>query len=198
MHPALLQLLANLQRARDIAALQSTLALQTTSALDSSDLLRASLVLQLSALDSYFHEAVRLGMLEVFGGSRARTKAFDSFAIMMADHQRAIHGDTLWFDAAIRRSHGWKTFQHPDKIAEAVALASPVAFWDEVARIMGRPSKDVRGELVAIVERRNKIAHEADLDPTFPGTRWPISIADVSQSAAFVEQIGRAATSLIL
>lgn len=31
---------------------------------------------------------------------------------------------------------------------------------------MGRPDKDIKQELKIIIDRRNKIAHEADIDPT--------------------------------
>ena len=39
---------------------------------------------------------------------------------------------------------------------------------------MGSDAKAVKVRLTAIINRRNQIAHEADLDPTNPGNRWPI------------------------
>ena len=39
------------------------------------------------------------------------------------------------------------------------------------------------------MDRRNKIAHEADMDPSFPGQRWPIVKRDVEDSIQFVEQL---------
>jgi hypothetical protein len=41
--------------------------------------------------------------------------------------------------------------------------------------------------LALIVDRRNKIAHEADIDPSFPGQRWPIDRAMVDDMVSTVE-----------
>ena len=49
--------------------------------------------------------------------------------------------------------------------------------------------QDVRRQLNLIVDRRNKIAHEADSDPTFPGSRWPIDEALVDEAVDFIEQV---------
>lgn len=198
MHPLLVQFLANLQRARDIAALQSALSAQTIPVLDLTDLLRASLVLQVSALDALAHEIVRHGMLEAHAGVRPRTPAFDAFGVTLADLQRASAGQAGWLEDAIRRAIGWRTYQQPDKISEAMALVSPVKLWEEVGKKLGRPAADIRKQLTAIVDRRNKISHEADLDPSFPGTRWPISLSDVTDSAVFLEDVGRAICALTL
>jgi cellulose biosynthesis protein BcsQ len=47
----------------------------------------------------------------------------------------------------------------------------------------------VKQRLSLIVDRRNKIAHEADLDPTYPKARWPISRIDVDNVVEFLVQI---------
>ena len=44
--------------------------------------------------------------------------------------------------------------------------------------------------LALIVDRRNKIAHEADMDPTSPGSRWPIDELLVQDVIDGLEQIG--------
>jgi hypothetical protein len=42
----------------------------------------------------------------------------------------------------------------------------------------------------SIVYRRNKIAHEADIDPTFGlGNRWPIDELMVGDAVNFIEQV---------
>jgi len=43
-----------------------------------------------------------------------------------------------------------------------------------------------------IVDRRNQIAHEADLDPTNPGARWPINALLVDDTVDFIEKVGDA------
>jgi hypothetical protein len=44
--------------------------------------------------------------------------------------------------------------------------------------------------LIGIVDRRTKIAHEADIDPTFGiGYRWPIDEALASYAVDVIEQV---------
>lgn len=55
---------------------------------------------------------------------------------------------------------------------------------------MGRPAKDIKQELSIIVDRRNKIAHEVDIDPTLGlGNRWGINEDLVNDAVDFIEQI---------
>lgn len=50
----------------------------------------------------------------------------------------------------------------------------------------------MKARIRLIVDRRNKIAHEADLDPSYPGSRWPITESDVASSCQFLSQIAEA------
>jgi len=69
-------------------------------------------------------------------------------------------------------------------------LISDKKLWDEVAIQMGKSAKDVKQELSLIVDRRNKIAHEADIDPTLGlGNRWEIDQVEVSEAVDFIEQV---------
>jgi hypothetical protein len=42
------------------------------------------------------------------------------------------------------------------------------------------------------IDRRNKIAHEADMDPTNPGFRWPIDFQMASDALNEIERVGEA------
>lgn len=95
-----------------------------------------------------------------------------------------------WLEAEIRESLSYKSFQDPDKIADAIRLISDKKLWDEVANKMGRTTKDIKQQLNFIVDRRNKIAHEADIDPSFGlGNRWPIDEVMVNDAVDFIEQV---------
>jgi len=95
-----------------------------------------------------------------------------------------------WLEDEVRESLGYQSFQQPDKIADALRLISDKKLWDEVATKLGRTAKDVKQELSAIVDRRNKIAHEADINPTYGiGSRWYIDEILVSDAVNFVEQV---------
>lgn len=96
----------------------------------------------------------------------------------------------FWLEDEIRERLGYQSFQQPDKIADAIKLISDRKLWDEVAAQLGVSAKDVKQQLSAIIDRRNKIAHEADIDPTFGiGSRWYIDEILVSDAVRFIEQV---------
>jgi hypothetical protein len=80
-------------------------------------------------------------------------------------------------------------FQYPDKIADAIRLFSSCELWPSVATAMATTAEDVRSRLRLIVERRNKIVHEADVDPSYPDARWPITKADTDGVNDFIEEL---------
>lgn len=95
-----------------------------------------------------------------------------------------------WLEDEIRERLGYQSFQQPKKIAEAIRYISDKNLWDEVANKISRPAKDIKQQLNSIVDRRNKIAHEADIDPTFNiGNRWNIDEVLVGNAVDFIEQI---------
>lgn len=97
---------------------------------------------------------------------------------------------TSWLEDEIRERFGYQSFQQPDKIADAIRLISDKKLWEEVSTQLGKPSKDIKQELRAIVDRRNKIAHEADIDPTLGiGYRWNIDESLVNDAVNFIEQV---------
>ena len=95
-----------------------------------------------------------------------------------------------WLEDEIRERLRYKSFQYPDKIADAIRLVSDKKLWDEVSMKLSITAKDVKQQLTSIVDRRNKIAHEADIDPTFGiGGRWIINEALVEEAVDFIEKI---------
>ena len=95
-----------------------------------------------------------------------------------------------WLESEIRERLGYLSFQQADKIADAIRYISDKKLWDEVAIQMTKPSKDIKQQLNSIVDRRNKIAHEADIDPTFNiGSRWNIDEVLVGDAVNFVEML---------
>jgi hypothetical protein len=44
------------------------------------------------------------------------------------------------------------------------------AIWDTIAINLGRSTQEVKQQLELIIDTRNKIANEADLDPSFPNS----------------------------
>ena len=179
-----------MDRARHLGGLHEALSSLTTSAVDASDLLRAQIVLGVSALDYYVHEITVLGMVAVFEGQRPPTPTFLKYRVAMDSVLSGTSTACSWFESDIRERHSYLSFQQPDKIADAIRLFSDVKLWQHVALQLAMSEQDAKVRLKLIVDRRNKIAHEADIDPSFPNMRWPISETDVDKSLAYIAQIG--------
>ena len=201
MQSALDQFHISISRVRDLIAVHNSIKAQSTPALDLSDILRAALVLSVSALDYYVHEVVKLGMLEVHQGTRSEPPAFAKFQINLGSAREWLSADVgldYWLEDEIQQRHSYKSFQQPDNIADAIRLISDKKLWEEVRKVMNRTAKDIKQELGIIVDRRNKISHEADIDPTLGlGNRWNINEADVNNAVDFIEKVVESIHSIL-
>jgi hypothetical protein len=108
------------------------------------------------------------------------------------------------FDLDVRTKLSRVTYQYPDDIADGVRLISPCKLWNDVTIKLGATGatltshkESLKKRLSLVVDRRNKIVHEGDLQPTIPRTPWPISRGDVSDVAAFIYEIVCAIDSVI-
>jgi hypothetical protein len=166
------------------------------------EILRAEWVARVSALDLYVHEFVAQRMLAIFDGSRPKTPGFQTFKLPTETVDRIRTAATpadanAAFDLEVRRQLGFSTFQDPEKIADGIRLCSAVELWNSIAMHQGATeatksdrAKRLKRTLSAIVERRNKIAHEGDLQSTLiPAVPWPISQADLATVSTFIEKI---------
>jgi hypothetical protein len=60
-------------------------------------------------------------------------------------------------------------------------------------------STDVRTRLDVIVDRRNRIAHEGDIDPTMGiGEKYPIDFPTVQQAVDFLDSLVHAIQSVAI
>lgn len=194
MLSAIQQFRVNLSRARELGTLAAAVAQVTTTAIDLSDMWRAQIVLGVSALDYLIHELARMGMVETSKGIRPKTDAFSRFQLPLEAVERALNGQSheSWLGDTVREKHTWLSFQHPDKIAEAIRLISTKKLWEEVGKELSLAAADVKLRIEMIVERRNKIAHEADMDPTNPGFRWPINAQMARDALDEIERVAEA------
>lgn len=192
MQEAIDQFRANLVRVRNLGYIADALDSQTTQALDLSDILRAELVLAVSALDHFVHEVARLGMLEAYRGEREKTPQFLQFQASTEGVLRGMSegAEDDWFDNEIRTRNGHRSFQSPDRIADALRFVSGVSLWDEVGELMDMDAGLVRDRLKSIVDRRNKIAHEADVNPSPYEGLWHIDHQMTADAVDFIERVG--------
>lgn len=179
------------------------LARHMTEAMPVDELLRAEWVARVSALDLYVHELIAQRMVMSFEGGLVRTNQFQTFHLPLEtiERIRAAPSNTAAssaFDLEVREQLSFVTYQDPDKIAEGVRLCSTIELWNAVALHQGampaqkvNEAKRIKRQLRAIVDRRNKIAHEGDLQPVLPVTPWPIAQADLVLVSTFLEGLVR-------
>lgn len=196
-------------RCAELSALYAYLANRVSAVMHPEELLRSEWVTRLSALDLYVHELVAQRMVAIFEGRLPPTPAYMRFQISIETVDRIRSAvppvdASAAFDLEVRNQLCRSTFQHPDNIAEAIRLCSGVELWNEVARHLGATpqnqtaiAKSVRRNLSLIVERRNKIVHEGDLQPTISRDPWPIGQSDLAFVASHIESIVRAIDSVV-
>jgi len=186
-------------RCGQLSALHAYLAGKVTAVLHPEEILRAEWVARVAALDLYVHELTAQGMVSIFEGRLPSTPAYQRFAVPNETLDRIRHAISVGapapasaaFDLFVRTDLGRRTFQYPDDIADAIRLFSSMELWNEVALRFGatpanksETAKSIKKTLSLVIERRNKIAHEGDLQPPPLREPWPISHADL----AFVRQ----------
>jgi hypothetical protein len=188
-------------RADLFATLHAYVINNVAAVIQPDELLRAEWVMRVSALDLYIHEAVSQNLLKIFQGTRSVCPGYSKLQIS-SDALMTIHanGPSLASDAAfdleIRTKLARATYQFPDDIADGLRMVSPIDLWNEIARYHGAAPAQVnkeaavlRGELTQIVNRRNKIVHEGDMQPSIPRMPWPISRQDVDHVRTIIERI---------
>lgn len=189
------------ERCDQLAVIHTYLDSQLTPALTPDELLRAEWVARLSALDLYIHELVAQKMREIFDGRRPPSAGFLRFPIpsdvlMRIRESKSLTDQSSAFELEVRNRLSFSTYQDPEKIAEGIRLISDVELWNEIAIRQGATTttktskaKTLKLELSLIVERRNKIAHEGDLQPGTPRTPWPIDRTDLKHVASFISEV---------
>ena len=204
MKRALQQFEVNLQSARQLGILYSAFAPQVTEAIQLEELLRAEIVLTVSALDCYVHDVVRIGMGHAFNVVAGEPNAFLEFGVSF----RFVKGllaamsstdRSALVDQEIRRVHGFKTFQSAEKISQALSLIGLASVWDRVGASLSMTSSDVKTRLNIIIDRRNRIAHEGDIDPAMGiGMKYPIDFTTTKNAVDFVDDVIRAIHAIAL
>ena len=183
----------NIIRVKNLGAIYQSINSQTTPILDLSDILRAQYVMLVSALDHFIHELVRFGMIEIYNENRRATKEFKEFIFSTDKNtlfKKAIMEEKsdVWLNHQIRHRNGFKSFQEAEKIKEAMLLIVEVDIWTEVANVLEEDVRQIKSRLNLIIDRRNQISHEADIEPTYHELRT-IYVEDVNDSIVFIESL---------
>lgn len=190
--------LTNIAEVRKIHLISTSINLPSSSIVDTSPILRSCIVLSVSAIDHLIHELTIIGMCEIFNGKRLVTTRYNDFNITLGcmNSITATASPLVVFESEIRKRLGWQTFQKSDKIKDAIALFNSIQLWHQVSEIMLDTEQNIKNRLDLIVDRRNMIAHEADIEPVYK-TKRAINDADVVGTVDFVEKLGTTIYNLV-
>lgn len=170
MYRALSLFQSNIQEARNLTILYGYLKNTIVSPLYFDDLLRAQIVYSVSAFDKLIHDIVRLGMLEIFMEKRPTTPKYLAESISMITYNELVTATIpppeYIFEQAIFQKLKTIAYQDPQKVAEGLSyIWEEKGKWQKIATRMGMEESFVKTRLKLIVNRRNIIVHEADIDP---------------------------------
>ena len=183
----------NLQNVKKMHWLHEQLS-KIVQAMDLSDILRAEYVLIVSAFDCYVHDVVLQGMTNMFSGSKPDCRAYNEFCLPMSAVKRLLNSTDPTiresiYNASVKKLLSKDSYQSPKSVEYAMTLINLKKVWHKVGVKLGMPSQDVTLKLGLIIQRRNKIAHEADIHDLVSMDKTPIDRSDADDTFAFLDQI---------
>lgn len=154
------------------------------------EVLRAELVQTVSAFDTFIHDCVRIGIVNKFISSGVLSSSLKEYPIPFEDFEAInalpnMNDKALYLDGVIKKVNSKDSYQSPKSVEYALGLIGVTNIWSKVAPGMRMSAQDVRLELSNIVNRRNKIAHESDLNPLGVSLN-PITKAEVDNVILFI------------
>jgi len=162
-------------------------------AIDLSEILRAEYVLLVSAFDYYIHDVVREGMLKIFDGQKKANENYEKFFIslktlnlILSTKDENVRRQLL--DTEIRKTTCKQSYQTPSNVERALALITMKSIWSSVSVSLKMHKNDLTKKLNLIVNRRNKIAHEADIDPV-TNDKIPIDRETIIEVKTFITKL---------
>jgi hypothetical protein len=156
----------NMEAIANIDALYHYMENQVT-AFDITELLRSEYILIVSALDFYIHEAVKNCLVHQFNLGVCDSDL--TISIPLTTVGIILNSDsnerTKILEKQIGQIMSKDSYQAPRSIEHALKIIGINKMWTAVGKHLGEKGSEVRATLALIIDRRNKIAHEADISP---------------------------------
>lgn len=180
----------NLSYVNDIGSIyDEVVRLAPTLTTQASQLLRSQFVLLVSALDTYIHDIVRIGILQVYQGSRPVSKDLCRLSFTYNDLSELEAQSPMMkiptFEQIIRRINSEDSYQSSKSIEYALRLIGVTGIWSKLSSKLTMRPDDIKTKLDLIVRRRNQIAHESDYNPTTGGQR-DINKDELDKTKSFI------------
>ncbi|MCK9871542.1 hypothetical protein MRI28_18195 [Nocardiopsis dassonvillei] len=199
----------NLDYARKMVRAGQAMAAFQSPVIDVGDFYRAAWVQAVSAIDHWFHEELYRRVADLAAqDSPDMPYQLTKFELPL-DKVEAVQRDSLTLSDAvsehIRVRWANASLQNPRKISEALKLVTEEPVWDKAAAQInewnhGRTSmttQTLKRQFIEITDRRNKIAHEADLVEGQLEKRRPITDAEVTDAIDWVERVALAIAKVL-
>lgn len=202
MYNALTLFKANIEEAKNLTSLYEYLENSINSPFSFDDLLRAQIVYSVSAFDKLIHDIIRIGMIEIFLNRREPTSRYIAESISISTYNELISAifppKEYVFEQAVVRKLKTISYQEPEKIAEGLSYIWNEKYkWQRIATEMAIDVDTARTTLKLIVNRRNIIVHEADIDPS-TNQKYSISKIDCQSITDFLYACGEGIVNLVI
>ncbi|MCX8507063.1 MAG: HEPN domain-containing protein [Alphaproteobacteria bacterium] len=218
------------ERCQQLSALHTHFSVNISEVLQPDELLRAEWVARVSAMDLFFHELVAETMVLIFEGKVSASKKYVEFKIsmksfdemrqpdfssMLVDTQKA--SAAKYFESEVREYLQNHTLQRPEKISELLKYCTDIDLWQKLAvkndglvdsTLKGeidinKKRQNIREKLTAIIDRRNQISHQSDLQPRnipyeIERNPWPIKKAELQYVKEFIELLVQSSHEILV
>lgn len=197
--------MANLSYARRMVEAGRMLTPFRSPTIDIDDFYRAAWVQAVAAIDHWLHEEVLRRVEELTAkDSPEMPPQLRRYELPLHRVEAVRRGDVTLSEAVaehLREKLAVQALQHPGKISEVLRLVTERKVWFEAAGCInqhffqGRTTfneKKLRSRYLEITQRRNKIAHDADLIDGDLQRRRPIDEAEVTDAIDWIERIALA------
>lgn len=175
-----------IQRSKDLIVIYNHLNNKFPGGGDFTDLLRSSITICLSSFDNMVHHVLKSEIIYRLDKKQSISKVDVPIELFYLNNNDMM----VELNTHLKKMLGYKSFMDPSKLAEGLSciVSSP---WDKIAAQFGEDSKLVKQKLRLICTQRNRIVHEADLNPdVFTPTTFPIFMNDVELSVNFISSLG--------
>ena len=202
MYSALTLFKANIEEAKNLTLLYEYLENSIKSPFSFDDLLRAQIVYSVSAFDKLMHDVIRIGIMEIFTDKRNPTPKYLAESISTSIYNELISATVPpkehIFEQAIVKKLKTISYQDPEKVAEGLSyIWEEKQKWQKIALKMAIDDKTAKTTLKLIVDRRNAIVHEADIN-FLTNHKYSISMTECQSITEFLYRCGEEIVALVV